>query len=209
MKHLLLILLASFVITACEKDFDIASDNRDHLLLLEAKYNVKIQNDGKRNLSEADLSLIENEIIELTNRFKDLKQYNGKEIEAIDLTQTKSTDNEFGVWYNKQLQGSEHFYNLAWLNISASLVYSTTRTFTLESWITGVTVYSYEQKALTNSFDGSIYQLGRVLAIPNEITFSFTALLSAKVLDAINITTQSKVSGVVKFSKNILIINCE
>ena len=96
--------------------------------------------DNEIGLTDTELTSIETEIIKLKETFKPIKGTNIKR-KLLPVLKTRSESVEETQWA----------FNLSWLNVSANISEDDSE-FTLESWLTGVSIYHYEQKGLSRQF---------------------------------------------------------
>ena len=165
-------------LVGCQQDDDVANvpttDSTAALAQLAQKYNVKIDKVKDYALSNEDLNTIEQEIINLKNKFK---EFNQKDVKLTPEYNTRATESvELSAWA----------FNLTWLKVVASVVDD--NSFNVDSWFTGVTIYSYEQKGLTSNFSSGRNQ--------KNIDFNFMAVGTVSLLEEIvKISVEGKVTG--------------
>ncbi len=148
--------------------------------------------DNEIGLTDTELTSIETEIIKLKETFKPIKGTNIKR-KLLPVLKTRSESVEETQWA----------FNLSWLNVSANISEDDSE-FTLESWLTGVSIYHYEQKGLSHDFRPHIGQ--------TVVRFSFTMVCSVGLMDkvGVNISVDAKVNnGIVNFEDDTMELEIE
>ena len=178
--NVLVILLMSSLL-GCQKVE--VEDSISQIEILEKKYNVKIENTKGLVLSLEDLRILEEDIVETKAKINSLDHKNVKMECLHNHLKTKSIES---------FEMSQWAFNLSWIHVAVSI--ENDELFSVDSWLTGVTVYNYSQKNLSNDFKPKQYQC--------IVKFSFTALCTFAVADlvGINYTIQGKVDGTADFS---------
>gem|GEM_PF-5252998 len=190
MKHLFIIsmLISISILNSCKKSEDLESAMANNRLeTLERKYHVKIENTKNLNLNLEDFAAIEKEIISFKEQFKPLSK-TGIPLKQINKgARLKTTATE-------AVEVSAWALNLSWMHVSVAV--EDDESVDIESWLTGVTIYSYEQKSLSHDFSPNQGQ--------KEINFDFVAVCTVTLADymGVKITAQGDVSGSVNLETN-------
>lgn len=171
------------LLASCDNEY--VDLNSADVTKLEKKYNVKIENTKHLDLSSSDLVLIEENILKLKEKMKSISCNAVKLSPISNRLKTRSVESvEVSAWA----------FNLSWLHVSVGI--DNDSSIQVDSWLTGVTIYSYEQKGLSHNFTPHQKQ--------TEITFSFTAVCTITVTElvGVRITEEGDVTGDVNLETN-------
>lgn len=194
MKNLML--LVSFLgvlFVSCNKEEDVVTIN--DLKLLEEKYGVEIQNVQNAELTAEDLAIIEEKIIEMQQY---LYSFNCEEIElepVSNVLQSRAV---------KKGEASARAYNVSWVHIAVEV--EDDKKIEIETWLTGITLYSFERVAIEHDFvpnkkQTDIFVDGTFLCTMNLIDFLGINLIISQQFRAKGTITLGSDNGILTVEK--------